>query len=84
MWQEIESTEGTALFRSFQFKSFLEVIAFMTEAAQHIEKQNHHPEWSNIYNKLDVKLWTHDAGNTITNKDRQLADTLDTLYAGYT
>ncbi|MCL4116036.1 UNVERIFIED_CONTAM: hypothetical protein GTU68_057967 [Idotea baltica] len=51
----------------------------MCRAALIIEQQNHHPEWFNVYNKLTVKLTTHDAGNTITQKDRNLAAALDAL-----
>jgi 4a-hydroxytetrahydrobiopterin dehydratase len=49
----------------------------MLKAAFVIEKLNHHPEWSNVYNKVTVYLTTHDAGNTITQKDRDLAKALD-------
>jgi 4a-hydroxytetrahydrobiopterin dehydratase len=51
----------------------------MVKASFEIEKLNHHPEWSNVYNKVHVSLTTHDAGNTITEKDKQLAEILDLL-----
>lgn len=51
----------------------------MVKASFIIEKMNHHPEWSNVYNKVHVVLLTHDAGNTVTDKDRELAEALDTL-----
>jgi 4a-hydroxytetrahydrobiopterin dehydratase len=51
----------------------------MVKASFVIEKIDHHPEWSNIYNKVHVTLTTHDAGNTITEKDRKLAEILDSL-----
>ena len=79
MWKE----ENNQLTASFTFKDFAEAFAFMTEAAIHIEKQNHHPNWSNVYNKVDIQLTTHDAGNIVTDKDRQLAATLDQIYQKY-
>ena len=54
-------------------------MAWMVKAAFAIEKLNHHPEWSNVYNKVSVSLTTHDAGNTITDKDRELAKALDAI-----
>ncbi len=46
------------------------------------EKMNHHPTWSNTYNKVDIILSTHDAGNTVTDKDRKLATAIDGVYKG--
>jgi len=51
----------------------------MVKAAFIIEKMNHHPEWSNVYNKVHVVLRSHDAGNIVTDRDRELAKALDTL-----
>lgn len=51
----------------------------MTAVAMIAEKQNHHPEWHNVWNKVTIKLTTHDAGNTVTEKDRQLADSITNL-----
>ncbi len=62
------------------FEDFISAFGFMTEAAFHIEQQGHHPEWENVYNKVTIRLTTHDAGNQVTDKDRQLADTLTKLY----
>ncbi|MBK8583145.1 MAG: 4a-hydroxytetrahydrobiopterin dehydratase [Flavobacteriales bacterium] len=73
MWTE----ENNKLQRSFQFKNFSEAFAFMARVALAAEKMNHHPDWSNIYNKVDIKLYTHDAGNTVTEKDRKLAKVID-------
>ena len=73
MWTE----ENKKLQRSFQFKNFSEAFAFMARVALAAEKMNHHPDWSNIYNKVDIKLYTHDAGNTVTEKDRKLAKVID-------
>ncbi len=51
----------------------------MTRVALIVEKMNHHPEWSNVYNKVTITLTTHDKGNTITDKDRELANKIDEL-----
>jgi len=69
MWEERDN----ALHATFEFKDFIEAFGFMTSVAIIAEKQNHHPEWSNVWNKVTIKLTTHDAGNTITVKDRKLA-----------
>lgn len=66
------------LHKEFTFKSFIEAFGFMTTAALHIEKMNHHPEWFNVYNKIKVDLVTHDAGG-ITQNDIDLARTLNSL-----
>ena len=78
MWKE----ENNQLKRSFQFSNFIEAFAFMTKVAFIAEKMNHHPNWSNSYNKVDVSLSTHDAGNTVTDKDRKLASEMDKLFNG--
>ncbi|MES2559146.1 MAG: 4a-hydroxytetrahydrobiopterin dehydratase [Bacteroidota bacterium] len=74
-WKE----ENNALHKTFVFKNFAEAIAWMVKAGYAIEQLNHHPEWTNIYNRVMVKLTTHDAGNTVTDKDRQLAEILDAI-----
>ncbi len=79
MWQ----TENNKLKASFQFKDFPEAFSFMTTVAIYAEKQNHHPEWSNIWNIVNISLTTHDAGNTITEKDHLLAKTIDQIYQKY-
>lgn len=66
------------LHKDFVFDDFVEAFGFMTRAAIHIEKMNHHPEWFNVYNKLSVELVTHDAGG-ITLNDILLARTLNSL-----
>ena len=63
------------LYREFKFKNFIQAFGFMTSVALEAEKANHHPEWSNIYNKVIVELTTHDAGG-ITEKDIKLGDTI--------
>ncbi len=75
MWKE----ENNQLVRTFEFKDFVAAFSFMTRVAFVAEKMNHHPEWSNVYNKVDIKLSTHDAGNIITDKDRKLAEAIDKL-----
>ena len=52
--------------------------------ALHAEKMDHHPEWSNVYNKVKVRLTTHDAGNTVTEKDKKLSEIISTLYGRMT
>lgn len=76
-WLEKEN----ALHKTFVFSDFAAAISWMVKAGYSIEKLNHHPEWSNVYNKVSVKLTTHDAGNTVTDKDRKLAEILDKLYS---
>jgi 4a-hydroxytetrahydrobiopterin dehydratase len=66
------------LHKDFVFQNFIETFGFMSRAAIHIEKMNHHPEWFNVYNKLKVDLVTHDAGG-ITQNDINLARTLNSL-----
>jgi len=64
--------------KEFEFDDFNQAFGFMTRAAMHIEKMNHHPEWFNVYNKIIVDLTTHDAGG-ITQNDINLAKILDSL-----
>ena len=64
--------------KEFQFDDFNQAFGFMTRAATHIEKMNHHPEWFNVYNKIIVDLTTHDAGG-ITQNDINLAKILNSL-----
>ena len=67
-----------AIHKSFKFKDFIEAFGFMTQVALIAEKMDHHPEWTNVYNKLDVTLTTHSAGG-VTQKDLTLAQAIDTL-----
>ena len=67
------------LSREFAFGSFTEAFAFMTRVAFIAEKLNHHPEWSNVYNKVTIELTTHDEGNVVTELDRQFAAAVDAL-----
>ena len=79
MWTEKDNT----LQATFQFKDFTEAFAFMTEVAFLAEKQNHHPDWSNVWNKVSFRLNTHDAGGVVTEKDRKLAQAIDDVAAKY-
>jgi len=74
-WKE----ENNELVKTFEFKDFSEAFAFMTRVAIIAEKQNHHPWWSNVYNKITIKLSTHDAGDKVTDKDTRLAKAIDEL-----
>ena len=69
MWQE----EQNKLYRKFEFKNFSEAFAFMTRVALSAEKMDHHPEWKNVYNTVEIWLSTHDAGDIVTEKDHKLA-----------
>ena len=75
MWTE----SNNRLHRSFEFGDFSEAFAFMTRVALEAEKQNHHPLWTNVWNKVDIWLSTHDAGDVVTEKDHQLALAIDRL-----
>ena len=67
------------LYKKFEFKNFSEAFAFMTRVALEAEKMNHHPLWTNVYNKVEIWLNTHDAGDIVTDKDKKLAKKIDAL-----
>jgi 4a-hydroxytetrahydrobiopterin dehydratase len=71
--------EKDRLKKSFTFKDFKEAFGFMTKVALVAEKMDHHPSWTNVYNKVDFELSTHDAGDTVTEKDHKLAKAIDKL-----
>jgi 4a-hydroxytetrahydrobiopterin dehydratase len=73
MWTE----EKNSLKQTFTFKDFNEAFGFMTRVALIAEKMDHHPYWINVYNKVEVTLNTHDAGDIVTDKDRKLAAAID-------
>jgi len=75
MWKE----ENNKLKSTFTFRDFTEAFGFMTKVALIAEKMDHHPEWSNVWNKVNIELSTHDAGNKVTDKDRELAKAIDKL-----
>lgn len=74
-WKE----ENNELSRTFKFLNFIEAWGFMSKVAIISEKMNHHPNWSNVYNTVEIRLSTHDAGNTVTDLDRKLAQAIDKL-----
>lgn len=75
MWNE----SGNKLHRHFEFGNFTEAWGFMAKVALLAEKMDHHPEWTNVYNKVDIWLSSHDAGDIVTEKDRKLAAKIDEL-----
>jgi len=75
MWEEKNNT----LYKKFVFKNFSEAFAFMTRVALEAEKMDHHPNWSNVWNTVEISLNTHSAGDIVTGKDRELAKKIDTL-----
>ncbi|MEJ8817375.1 4a-hydroxytetrahydrobiopterin dehydratase [Lacibacter sp. H407] len=75
MWTETDNK----LYRKFEFNNFSEAFAFMTRVAIEAEKMNHHPLWTNVWNKVEIWLSTHDAGDIVTEKDKKLAERIDKL-----
>ncbi len=73
MWKE----EKNKLHKKFEFKDFSEAFAFMSRVALAAEKMNHHPKWTNEYNKVEIWLSNHDAGDIVTEKDHKLAAKID-------
>lgn len=73
------SFENDGIHKEFIFKNFIEAFGFMTQIALLSEKANHHPEWSNIYNKVSIRLTTHDAEG-LTDKDFALAREIEDLF----
>ena len=71
--------DGVAIKREFKFKTFVEAFSFMTAVALEAEKLDHHPEWSNVYNKVNIALNTHTAKG-ITQLDFDLAEKIDSIY----
>lgn len=72
-FKNLFTTINDGLELRLRFIDFKTAFAFMQQVAELAEKLNHHPEWRNVYNRVEIRLTTHDAGNTITDKDRQLA-----------
>jgi 4a-hydroxytetrahydrobiopterin dehydratase len=67
------------LHRDFEFADFSEAFAFMTRVALLAERENHHPDWSNSWNRVSISLTTHDVGGDVTDNDRALATSIDGL-----
>lgn len=74
-WIEKEN----ALYKKFEFRNFSEAFAFMTRVAIEAEKMNHHPLWTNVYNRVEIWLSTHDAGDIVTEKDKKLSEKIDAI-----
>jgi 4a-hydroxytetrahydrobiopterin dehydratase len=74
--------ENNKLTREFAFRDFNEAFGFMTRVALIAEKMDHHPTWTNTYNKIKIELSTHDAGDIVTEKDHTLAKKIDQLVGG--
>ncbi|NNF21409.1 MAG: pterin-4-alpha-carbinolamine dehydratase [Saprospiraceae bacterium] len=79
MWKEADNQ----LYKTFLFSDFIEAFSFMTAVAIEAEKMNHHPRWTNCWNKVEIFLNTHDAGNIVTEKDRKLALKIDKIFSKY-
>ena len=77
MWEE----KNNKLQKTFTFKDFVHAFTFMTRVAFIAEKMNHHPEWTNVWNKVSVSLSTHDAGDIVTDKDRKIAEAIDKVFS---
>jgi 4a-hydroxytetrahydrobiopterin dehydratase len=75
MWKE----ENNKLYKKFVFKNFNEAFGFMTSVALMAEKADHHPTWTNTWNTVEIWLTTHDAGNTVTQRDKDLATAIDSV-----
>jgi 4a-hydroxytetrahydrobiopterin dehydratase len=73
-----KSADGKAIERSFRFKDFAEAFAFLTRVAAHAEAVNHHPEFTSVWNRVDFRLTSHDAGG-VTKRDLALAETIEGL-----
>ena len=78
-WPAWEVKDGK-LHRAFQFKDFFQAFGFMTQVAMHAQSMDHHPEWSNVYNRVEIALITHDAGPGISSKDFELLGRIEASY----
>ncbi len=74
-WVEVDNS----LYRKFEFADFVAAFAFMTTVAAIAEAQDHHPDWSNSYNVVEISLCSHDAGRTVTARDHKLAIAINDL-----
>lgn len=75
MWEE----KDNFLQKKFEFKNFREAFGFMTRVAFIAEEHGHHPDWENSFNTVHVKLTSHDKGDVVTDKDRNMAEAIDKL-----
>jgi 4a-hydroxytetrahydrobiopterin dehydratase len=78
MWTK----ENNSLKKTFTFKDFNEAFGFMTRVALAAEKMDHHPYWVNVYNRVEITLNTHSAGDIVTEKDKKLASQIDKIAKG--
>ncbi|MEO0311939.1 MAG: hypothetical protein RIQ89_1596 [Bacteroidota bacterium] len=76
-------TVNDSLYAEIVFKDFKQAISFINAIAVIAEEMDHHPQWSNCYNRVEIKLTTHSAGNKITDKDRQMAAAIEELYLSH-
>ena len=76
MWSEKDGK----LYKEFKFEDFKQAFDFMSKVADVAERMDHHPKWSNDYNRVDIWLTTHGAGDTVTDKDKALAKEIDRIY----
>ncbi|MCS6916556.1 MAG: 4a-hydroxytetrahydrobiopterin dehydratase [Chitinophagales bacterium] len=77
MWTQTDN----ALERTFTFRDFNEAFGFMCRVALMAEQMNHHPTWTNTWNRVHISLSTHDAGNRVTERDQELARRIDRIYS---
>ncbi|PTX58083.1 4a-hydroxytetrahydrobiopterin dehydratase [Litoreibacter ponti] len=75
-WNRVDDRD--AITKTYKFKTFIDAFGFMSKAALAAEKMNHHPEWSNVYNRVEVTLTTHDAGG-LSSLDVELAQKMDAM-----
>jgi 4a-hydroxytetrahydrobiopterin dehydratase len=80
-WTESSSVDGAALHGVFQFADFAEAFAFMTRVALAAQERRHHPEMAITWNRVTISLTTHDAGRSVTDNDRELADVITRIAA---
>ena len=73
------TNKDNTLYRKLEFKDFSQAFAFMVRVAIEAERMDHHPLWTNVYNKVELWLNTHDAGDVVTDKDAKLAEKINTL-----
>lgn len=78
-WSRVEEGDASKLVREFKFSNFVEAFGFMSQVALLAEVRDHHPNWSNVYNRVVIELCTHDAANTVTTKDVDLAQAINAL-----
>jgi 4a-hydroxytetrahydrobiopterin dehydratase len=78
MWQDMDNQ----LYKKFEFKDFKQAFSFMKKVAEAAEQANHHPKWLNEWNKVEIWLSTHEAGDKVTDQDKSFAKKIDQIYKG--